>query len=55
MFLYYALIFFVIAIIAAAFRFAVVAAGAVSIVKILFVLFLVFAAVAIVVHTRRAP
>lgn len=52
--LYYAIVFFVIALIAAFFGFSGIAAGAVSIGKILFFVFLVMAIVSLLLG-RRAP
>ena len=51
--LHYALVFFVIALIAAVFGFGGIAAGAVEIAKILFFLFLVIAAVTFVMALVR--
>jgi uncharacterized membrane protein YtjA (UPF0391 family) len=51
--LHYALVFFVIALIAAVFGFGGIAAGAVEIAKILFFLFLVIAAVTFVMGLMR--
>jgi uncharacterized membrane protein YtjA (UPF0391 family) len=51
--LYYALVFFVIAIIAAAFGFGGIAAGAASIAKILFFIFLVIFLVTLVMGLMR--
>lgn len=54
--LYYALVFFVIAIIAALFGFGGIAAGAVEIAKILFFVFLVLFVVSLVIGLlRRIP
>jgi uncharacterized membrane protein YtjA (UPF0391 family) len=52
--LYYAVVFFVIALVAAFFGFSGVAVGAASIAKVLFVVFLVVALVSLVAG-RRAP
>jgi uncharacterized membrane protein YtjA (UPF0391 family) len=53
--LYYAVVFFVIALVAAVFGFGGIAAGAVGIAKVLFFVFLVLAAVTFVMNmTRRA-
>jgi uncharacterized membrane protein YtjA (UPF0391 family) len=51
--LHYALVFFVVALIAAVFGFGGIAAGAVEIAKILFFLFLVIAAVTFVMGLLR--
>jgi len=51
--LYYAVIFFVIALIAAIFGFTGLAAGAASIAKLLFFVFLIFAAVTFVFSLMR--
>jgi uncharacterized membrane protein YtjA (UPF0391 family) len=51
--LYYALVFFVVAIIAAVFGFGGIAAGAVEIAKILFFIFLVLFVVSLVVGLFR--
>jgi uncharacterized membrane protein YtjA (UPF0391 family) len=51
--LYYAVIFFIVAIVAAVFGFTGIATGAAGIAKILFVLFLVGAAIAIVLGLSR--
>ncbi len=51
--LHYAIVFFVIALIAAIFGFGGIAAGAVEIGKILFFLFLVIAAVTLVISLTR--
>lgn len=51
--LYYALVFFVIALVAAVFGFGGIAAGAVEIGKILFLVFLIVAAVTFVVGLLR--
>jgi uncharacterized membrane protein YtjA (UPF0391 family) len=51
--LYYALVFFVIAIIAAAFGFGGIAAGAASIAKILFIIFLIIFLVTLVMGLMR--
>ncbi len=54
--LYYALIFFVVALVAALFGFGGIAAGAVEIAKILFFIFLVLTVVSLVVGiARRGP
>lgn len=54
--LHYAIVFFVIALIAAVFGFGGIAAGAVEIAKILFFVFLVIAAVSLVMGLmRRGP
>jgi uncharacterized membrane protein YtjA (UPF0391 family) len=57
--LYYAVVFFVIALVAAFFGFSGIAAGATSIAKLLFIAFLVLAVVTGIVHilggTRRLP
>ncbi|HSQ79944.1 MAG TPA: DUF1328 domain-containing protein [Casimicrobiaceae bacterium] len=54
--LYYALVFFVVAIIAALFGFGGIAAGAVEIAKILFFVFLVLFVVSLVIGLlRRIP
>ena len=53
--LHYALVFFVIALIAAIFGFGGIAAGAVEIAKILFFVFIVIAAVTFVVSLLRKP
>lgn len=53
--LHYALVFFVIALIAAVFGFGGIAAGAVEIAKILFFVFLVIAAVTFVMSLLRKP
>jgi uncharacterized membrane protein YtjA (UPF0391 family) len=50
--LYYAVVFFVIALVAAFFGFGGIAAGAVSIAKILFFLFLVLAVVSLIFGYR---
>jgi uncharacterized membrane protein YtjA (UPF0391 family) len=53
--LYYAVVFFVIALVAAVFGFGGIAAGAVGIAKVLFFVFLVLAAVTFVMNmTKRA-
>lgn len=53
--LHYAVVFFVIALIAAVFGFGGIAAGAVGIAKVLFFVFLVLAAITFIVNmTRRA-
>jgi uncharacterized membrane protein YtjA (UPF0391 family) len=52
--LYWAVVFFVIALIAALFGFGGIAAGAVSIAKLLFVVFLILAVVAFILG-RRIP
>lgn len=51
--LYYALLFFVIALVAAAFGFGGIAAGAVGIAKILFFVFLVLFVVALLAGLRH--
>ena len=51
--LYYALVFFIIAIVAAVFRFSWLAAGAAGIAKILFIVFLVMALATFVVNLMR--
>jgi uncharacterized membrane protein YtjA (UPF0391 family) len=51
--LHYAIVFFVIALIAALFGFGGIAAGAAGIAKILFVVFLIGAVVALLVGPRR--
>jgi uncharacterized membrane protein YtjA (UPF0391 family) len=52
--LYYALVFFIIAIVAAVFGFGGIAAGAVSIAKVLFVIFLVLTVISLIAnYTRR--
>jgi uncharacterized membrane protein YtjA (UPF0391 family) len=51
--LYYALVFFIIAIIAAVFGFGGIAAGAVSIAKILFVIFLILTVVSLIANFSR--
>lgn len=51
--LYYALLFFVVALVAALFGFGGIASGAAWIAKILFVGFLVLALVSIVAHVAR--
>lgn len=53
--LHYALVFFVIALIAAVFGFGGIAAGAVEIGKILFFVFLIVAAITFVVSLMRKP
>ena len=54
--LYYALIFFVVALVAALFGFGGIAAGAVEIAKILFFIFLILFVVSLVVGmVRRGP
>ena len=54
--LYYALIFFVVALVAALFGFGGIAAGAVEIAKILFFIFLILTVVSLVVGVaRRGP
>jgi uncharacterized membrane protein YtjA (UPF0391 family) len=53
--LYYALVFFVIALIAAVFGFGGIAAGAVEIGKILFFVFLIVAAITFVMSLMRKP
>lgn len=50
--LHYAVVFFIIALIAAAFGFGGIAAGAVSIAKILFVVFLVLAVLSLLMGRR---
>jgi uncharacterized membrane protein YtjA (UPF0391 family) len=52
--LHYAIVFFVIALIAAVFGFSGIAAGAAGIAKILFVVFLVVAVVSLFIGRRRA-
>ncbi|NKF23676.1 DUF1328 domain-containing protein [Solimonas marina] len=52
--LYYAIVFFIIALVAAFFGFSGIAAGAVSIGKILFFVFLIMAVVSLLVG-RRSP
>ncbi len=51
--LYYALIFFVVALVAALFGFGGIAAGAVEIAKILFFIFLILTVVSLVVGIAR--
>jgi uncharacterized membrane protein YtjA (UPF0391 family) len=51
--LYYALVFFVVAVIAAVFGFGGIAAGAVEIAKILFFIFLVLFVVSLIVGIAR--
>ena len=53
--LHYAIIFFVIALIAALFGFGGIAAGAVEIGKLLFFVFLIIAAVTFVIGLMRKP
>jgi uncharacterized membrane protein YtjA (UPF0391 family) len=53
--LYWALIFFIIAIVAAIFGFGGIAAGASSIAQGLFFLFLIIAVASLVLGTRRRP
>ncbi|WP_028081850.1 DUF1328 domain-containing protein [Solimonas soli] len=53
--LHYAIVFFVIALIAAFFGFSGIAAGAVSIGKILFFVFLVLAVVSLLLGRRPVP
>lgn len=54
--LYYALIFFVVALVAALFGFGGIAAGAVEIAKILFFIFLILMVVSLVIGiARRGP
>jgi uncharacterized membrane protein YtjA (UPF0391 family) len=53
--LHYAIVFFVIALIAALFGFGGIAAGAVEIGKLLFFVFLIIAAVTFVVGLMRKP
>ena len=54
--LYYALVFFIIAIVAAIFGFGGIAAGAVEIAKVLFFIFLVLFIISLVVGLlRRSP
>jgi len=53
--LHYAIVFFVIALIAAFFGFSGIAAGAVSIGKILFFVFLVLAVASLLLGRRSAP
>ena len=53
--LHYAVVFFVIALIAAVFGFGGIAAGAVEIAKILFFVFLAMAVVAFVINLFRKP
>ena len=53
--LHYAVVFFIIALIAAVFGFGGIAAGAVGIAKVLFFVFLVLAAISFIINlTRRA-
>lgn len=52
--LYWALIFFVIAIVAAIFGFGGIAAGASSIAQVLFFLFLIVAVASLIMGTRRS-
>ncbi|MBU0601944.1 MAG: DUF1328 domain-containing protein [Gammaproteobacteria bacterium] len=51
--LHYAVVFFIIALIAAAFGFGGIASGAVGIAKVLFVLFLVLAVLSLIFGRRR--
>jgi uncharacterized membrane protein YtjA (UPF0391 family) len=51
--LHYAVVFFIIALIAAAFGFGGIASGAVGIAKILFVVFLVLAVLSLIFGRRR--
>ena len=53
--LHYAIVFFVIALIAALFGFGGIAAGAVEIGKLLFFVFLIIAAVTVVIGLMRKP
>lgn len=53
--LYYAIVFFILAIIAALFGFGGIAAGATAIAKVLFFLFLVLFIVSLVVPRFRGP
>jgi uncharacterized membrane protein YtjA (UPF0391 family) len=53
--LHYAIVFFVIALIAALFGFGGIAAGAVEIGKLLFFVFLIIAAVTLVISLIRKP
>jgi uncharacterized membrane protein YtjA (UPF0391 family) len=53
--LYWALVFFIVAIIAAVFGFGGIAAGAESIAKVLFFLFLVVFAVSLIMGLRGRP
>jgi len=53
--LYWALVFFVIAIVAAIFGFGGIAAGASSIAQVLFFLFLIVAVASLIMGTRRGP
>jgi uncharacterized membrane protein YtjA (UPF0391 family) len=53
--LYYTIVFFVIALIAAFFGFSGIAAGAVSIAKILFFVFLIMAIVSLLLGRRSPP
>jgi uncharacterized membrane protein YtjA (UPF0391 family) len=53
--LHYAVVFFVIALIAAVFGFGGIAAGAVEIGKLLFFVFLIIAAVTFVISLMRKP
>jgi uncharacterized membrane protein YtjA (UPF0391 family) len=53
--LHYAIVFFVIALIAALFGFGGIAAGAVEIGKLLFFVFLIIAAVTFVISLMRKP
>jgi uncharacterized membrane protein YtjA (UPF0391 family) len=51
--LHYAVVFFIIALIAAVFGFGGIAAGAVGIAKVLFFVFLILAAVSFIVNATR--
>ena len=53
--LYWALIFFIVAVIAAVFGFGGIAAGAVSIAKILFFIFLALFVISLLAHGIRGP
>jgi uncharacterized membrane protein YtjA (UPF0391 family) len=53
--LYYAAVFFVIALIAALFGFTGIASGAVSIAKLLFILFVVLAVASFLIGILRGP
>ncbi|HUL67158.1 MAG TPA: DUF1328 domain-containing protein [Burkholderiaceae bacterium] len=53
--LYWALVFFVIAIVAVIFGFGGIEAGASSIAQVLFFLFLIFAVASLILGTRRGP
>jgi uncharacterized membrane protein YtjA (UPF0391 family) len=53
--LYWALVFFVIAIVAAIFGFGGIAAGASSIAQVLFFLFLIVAVASLILGTRGGP